>query len=270
MKSLEEWTGRKLLIRGQKGTLPTREGQQLANAIAGGVTQISEACDELRARQPRDQTIVVSALPGFTFNWLFPRLIRFDQMEPHVPVSISTNSEPVTFATGLEDVAIRYGRGDYAGLHVEKLMSERLFPVCAPVFLERNPKLETVADLSKHTLLQDELVDIGGTLPTWDFWAEKTGHDPPKPLRTRRFGQANMVVQAAVEGLGIALGREPLVIDALRDGRLVRPLPDIAESQFSYWFVCSKRSIKSKRIKHFRDWIFAEVEQQRQWSDNLF
>jgi LysR family glycine cleavage system transcriptional activator len=68
-----------------------------------------------------------------------------------------------------------------------------------------------------------------------------------------------MVVQAAVQGLGVALGREPLVIDALGDGRLVRPLDGVAVSQFSYWFVCPKAAMKSERILQFHEWLFQEA-----------
>ena len=68
-----------------------------------------------------------------------------------------------------------------------------------------------------------------------------------------------MVVQAAAQGLGVALGREPLVIDALREGRLVRPLDGVAVSQFSYWFVCPKVAMKSDRILRFHDWLFREA-----------
>ena len=71
-----------------------------------------------------------------------------------------------------------------------------------------------------------------------------------------------MVVQAAINGHGVALGREPLVIDALADGRLVRPFPELVPSQFAYWFVCPAGALRSERIARFRDWLHEEVARQ--------
>ncbi len=270
VKTLEEWTGRRLLIRGPRHTDPTPEGQLLADAITSGIGQITDVCEALRKKPSTDLKITVTCPPGFALNWLFPRLIHFDQAQPQIPVSISTTSEMVSFATGQDDIAIRYGMGGYSGLHVEKLMDERMFPVCAPSLLENGPALRIIDDLAKHTILLDDIAQIGGNPPTWQFWAEETGQALPQITRTRKFGQANMVVQAAISGLGVALGREPLVIDALQDGRLVRPFPEYTQSQFSYWFVCPKQALKSDRLQRFRAWLFQEVENHKLSADSFF
>ncbi|MGB3538741.1 MAG: LysR substrate-binding domain-containing protein [Mesorhizobium sp.] len=262
VKVVEEWIGRKLLVRGPRDTVATKEGKLLATAIATGIGQIGDLCDKMRHKGGADPAITVSCLPGFAVNWLFPRLIRFDQLHADTPVSISTDASPLGFATGQSDLAILYGMGNYPGLHVERLMDERLFPVCAPSLLAEGPPLAELADLARHTLLMDELADVGGTPPTWAFWAEETGQTLPKPARVRQFGQTNMVVQAAVQGLGVALGREPLVMDALANGSLVQPLQGVALSQYSYWLVCPKVAIKSGRLRRFRDWLVSEARGQ--------
>jgi LysR family glycine cleavage system transcriptional activator len=259
VKVVEEWIGRALLVRGPRDTVATNEGKILATTIANGISQIGNLCDKMRHKSGSDPAITVSCLPGFAVNWLFPRLIKFDQLHADTPVSISTDASPLGFSTGQSDLAILYGMGNYPGLHVERLLDERLFPVCAPSLLESGPGLNTLEDLAHHTLLMDELADVGGSPPTWAFWAEQTGQTLPKPARIRRFGQTNMVVQAAVQGLGVALGREPLVKDALANGSLVKPLQGIALSQYSYWFVCPKAAMKSARIQRFRNWLFSEA-----------
>ncbi|MDZ4094442.1 MAG: LysR substrate-binding domain-containing protein [Paracoccaceae bacterium] len=262
VKSLEEWLGRRLLTRGIGRATATSEGTRLAAAVANGFGDIANLCHEMRDSPTEPLTINLSCLPGFAYNWLFPRLINFDQRHPDYPVSIATTDALTTFADGDADIAIRYGLGGYGGLHVERLMPERLFPVCAPSLLASGPPLETPEDLSGHTLLYDEIADIGGNPPTWDYWAKAIGASTPKPARSRRFGQSNMVVQAAIQGFGVALGREPLVIDALTDGHLVRPFPDLIPSQFSYWIVCPVAAQKSERIRAFRDWLHTEAAQQ--------
>jgi LysR family glycine cleavage system transcriptional activator len=260
VRLLEDWTGQRLLIRGARSSQPTDEGRRLAAAVAEGLGRIGDICQELRSRGRGGQTLAVSCLPGFAINWLFPRLIRFDQVHPDISVSISTDPRPINFSSGEADVAIRYGMGRYPGLHVRCLLSESLTPVCAPVLLHGDPPLRTPGDLARHTLLVDELKPVGGRLPNWDFWAAQSGVTLPRPARMRRFGQSNMVVQAAVEGLGVALGRDALVMDALADGRLVRPfeMPAVP-SDYAFWFVCPESTLERPAIRAFYDWVLAEA-----------
>lgn len=267
VKSLEEWLGLRLLNRGSGRATATEEGARLATSVAAGFGDVAALCAELRQHGAANLTIGLSCLPGFAFNWLFPRLINFDQRHPDYPVSIMTTGALANFTDDEADLAIRYGLGGYPGLHVEKLMSERLFPVCAPSLLQHGPPLERPEDLARHTLLYDDVADIGGSPPTWDYWAQEVGVSLPKPTRVRRFGQSNMVVQAAISGFGVALGREPLVIDALTDGRLLRPFPGLIPSQFSYWIVCPQGALKSARIAALRDWLHDEVSRQPDITD---
>lgn len=163
VKSLEEWLGRRLMNRGGGRAVPTDEGVRLAAAVAEGFGQVASLCHELRDDGAQNLTIGLSCLPGFAYNWLFPRLINFDQRHPEFPVSIITSASLTNFTDDEADLAIRYGLGGYAGLHVEPLLSERIFPVCSPALLERSPPLREVADLARHTLLVDDVADIGGS-----------------------------------------------------------------------------------------------------------
>lgn len=257
---LEEWIGRSLLIRGPRHSTPTAEGRLLNDAITKGLDMIGAACSELRQKNRRhDHPLMISTLPGFALKWLFPRLIRFDQTHPEVPISIVTDRTPTDFTNDQETLAIRYGLGRYPGLHVERLFGETLFPVCAPSLLQRGPPLQRIEDLKHHTLLVDDIVKVRGRGPNWQLWLAAAGSKAPLDIRTRRFGQANMVVQAAVEGLGVALGREPLVIDELEAGRLVRPFNTIIPSDFAYYLVCPKGRFDDQRVVAFRDWLVAEA-----------
>ncbi len=261
VRRLEEWTGRILLIRGAKRSVPTADGRLLAEAIAIGFETISDACSTLRQKGRKDERpLMISTPPGFALKWLFPRLIRFDQERPDIPVSISTDQMPIDFTDDQATLAIRYGPGLYPGLHTEKLFGETLFPVCAPALLEGDPPLERLEDLRRHTLLVDEVILIKGKGPSWQDWLAEAGLPLNIGARTRRFGQANMVVQAAIEGLGVALGREPLVIDELIAGRLVRPFDIVTQSVFSYYLVCPKDRLDDRRVQAFRTWLLAEAE----------
>ena len=262
VKLLEDWLGQPLMLRGARRSVPTEQGRRLAQAVAKGLGQLSDVCEEIRTENHADNTIVISSLPGFAYLWLFPRLLRFDLAHPDLSVSITTDNGLSEFATTGADIAVRYGaRGD-AGNQVEFLMDEVLFPVCAPSLIENGPPLNTPSDLANHTILRDELQRSSVSPPSWEYWASENGIELPPTLKDRRFGQSNMVIQAAIGGVGVALGRGPLVIDALNSGQLVRPLPQTAQSQYKYWLVNSEKPRGADKIRLFKDWIKTEVLMQ--------
>ncbi|MEM7068786.1 MAG: LysR substrate-binding domain-containing protein, partial [Pseudomonadota bacterium] len=152
------------------------------------------------------------------------------------------------------------GINNLRGFHAEKLLGETLVPVCSPELLEKVNVIKKIDDLAHHTLLVDEVQDVGGEPPSWSYWAESLGVDLPLPKSTRKFGQSNMVIQAAVDDYGVALGREPLVADAIQNGQLCVPLSAPVPSQYSYWFVCRKSALKSSRVQAFRGWLKKEAE----------
>ena len=173
VRGLEDWLGRELLVRGARKSWPTEDGQRLALAISDGLGRISDVCADLRSRTRSENTIVISCLPGFAFLWLFPRLVRFDLMHPDLAISIATDAGDARFATSGVDVAIRYGFGDNQGFEVQRLMEERVFPVCSPALLDGPLPLRDVSDLSRHTLLQDDVEQFGAASPNWAFWARE-------------------------------------------------------------------------------------------------
>lgn len=262
VKALEEWLGHELMTRGARRSQPTRDGALLARAITDGLGRISDICEEIRDKRRADNTIVISCLPGFAFIWLFPRLMRFDLAHPHLSISIATDTGVTGFAGAEADIGIRYGVGNNPGFAVEPLMEEEIFPVCAPTLLKGSNPLKSVADMAFQTQLRDEFAPFTRTPPSWEFWAQENGLTLPQPVRIRKFGQSNMVVQAAIEGVGVAIGRAPLVADALRDGRLVRPFSQTATSRLKYWLVYAERARESEKINLFADWILKEAKNE--------
>lgn len=256
VRLLEDWLGHRLLIRTSAHSVPTEHGERLARAVREGFGGVEQVCDALRdSSGPRKRGILVAAPPGFAFVWLLPRLLHFDERHPDIPVSLSTDPQSQNPVTTDADVVIAYGIGGYPGRHAEKLMSEAMAPVCAP---ELAQSLGSIADLARHPILHDT-ADTPGCLSNWELWAEEVGVTLPPLHRTRRYGQANLVIQAAINGAGVAMGRRALVEDAIARGALVHPFPHMAQSRFSYWFVCSPDAMKRKPVQAFRAWIQHEA-----------
>jgi LysR family glycine cleavage system transcriptional activator len=256
IKQLENWLGHRLLIRQNPHTVPTEHGARLANAVRDGFLSIELICDQMRENPKlRRSGVLVAAPPGFAFVWLLPRLIHFDEINPDVPFSLSTDPKSQDPAASDADALIVYSTGGFPGMHAELIMSEFMAPVCAP---ELAKDMKTIQDLSKFVVLHDE-TEIGDRRSNWEFWANEVNVKLPHLPKTRKYGQANLVIQAAISGSGVAMGRSPLVVDAIKEGKLVYAFPERAKSQFSYWFVCRHDAMKLRPVQAFQNWVHAEA-----------
>lgn len=259
VRGLEDQLGFELFRREPRRISTTAKGEQLAQAVREGLGTVARAIVEL-TKTDAGPHLVVSTLAGFAVKWLFPRLIRFDEKHPRIELSIATTGQLADFSTGEADVAIRYGLGRYPGLHVEKILDEDMFPVCAPKLMRGAKALRKPADLAGVPLLHDDITKLEGHTPGWRLWLSAAGVLGVDPAKGRRFGQSNMSIQAAIEGLGVALGRAPLVADDLAAGRLVRPFDLAVPSGYGYYFVCPPRALERPKVAAFRAWVLAETK----------
>lgn len=259
VRGLEDHLGFELFQREPRRIATTAKGERLALAVRDGLGVVARAIVDL-TKTDAGPHLVVSTLAGFAVKWLFPRLIRFDERHPKIELSIATTGQLADFSAGEADVAIRYGTGRYSGLYVEKILDEDMFPVCSPKLLRGPKALNKPADLAHVPLLHDDIIKLDGHLPGWRLWLNAAGASNVDPAKGRRFGQSNMSIQAAIEGLGVALGRTPVVADDLAAGRLVKPFDLTVPSGYAYYFVCPPRSIDRPKVAAFRAWLLAECK----------
>jgi LysR family glycine cleavage system transcriptional activator len=261
IRVLEQMLGCMLFRREQRQSILTPRGETLAAVVRDGLARIADALASAR-RDSSSPVLRVNLHAGFAVKWLFPRLLRFEQMHPELQLNITTGIQ-LDDLPAETDVAIRYGLGRYAGLHAECLLREELFPVCSPRLLEGRNALRTPADLARHQLLHDLVYAVGGRPPSWQTWLDAAGVDGIDATQGRRYGQANTVIQAAIEGLGVALGRTALVQDDLAAGRLARPFGPSVRSDYAYYFVCLRSVLTTPKVAAFRRWLRDEAATQR-------
>jgi LysR family transcriptional regulator, glycine cleavage system transcriptional activator len=164
----------------------------------------------------------------------------------------SATMHHVDFAREDVDLAVRHGDGNWAGLDVVRLCSERLFPVCSPRLVSGRNRITRASDLLKFPLLR--LDDWN----TWSRWFEAAGVADPVahgPVLNR----ASMLIDAAVDGQGVALARTALAAWDLISGRLVRPIDVSLRMSKTYWIVCPKATSPLPKITMFREWLLAEA-----------
>jgi len=182
-----------------------------------------------------------------------PRLGRFATAHPSIDLRIAASTEHVDFAASNVDLAVRHGDGKWTDLAVAKLAAEQVIAVASPRLAAGKPPLKRPRDLRAHTLLHaPSPID-------WRAWLEAAGISDIDVRRGPRFNQASMAIEAAVDGVGVALARTALAALDLAAGRLVQPFPPAIAAPFAYYVVCPLAVANRPKIRAFRDWLLAEA-----------
>jgi len=261
VRSLEEWLQTPLFRRSHSGRsrlILTEAAERALPEIRAGLDHFSLGLERLK-EGATGGVLTVSVSPAFATKWLMPRIDSFQVRWPDIGVRLDTSLELSDYVSQGIDIGVRYGAGSWTGLKAEKLFDELIFPVCSPRLLEK-AHLERPADLEGQTLIHDLSVDPAVGFVTWAAWLQKAG---PTVLKTQRGLQINnsaAVLQAAVDGRGIALARSILASDDLAAGRIVRLFPEIeVQSKLAYYVVCRNETGGLLKIRAFRDWLFEQA-----------
>ena len=254
IKSLEEFVGTSLFRRLNRALLLTDEAQASLPALREGFERLAEATNHLMASESRNR-LTVSAAPSFAAKWLVPRLGSFQRDFPEIDVWISADMELVDFVNDGVDVAIRYGSGDYQGLQSERLLTDTVFPVCSPDFLNGPDALKSPSDLSAVTLLHDSSPDNDESCPDWAMWLKAAGVRGVDGTRGLRFNQSSLVLEAAISGRGVALAKSTLAADDLAAGRLAKPFDLSLPIEFAYYLVSPKAKSALPKVQAFTGWV---------------
>jgi LysR family glycine cleavage system transcriptional activator len=258
VKALEEQLAVVLFTRLPRGLRLTEAGRAMLPELGKGLDHFARAVRGAVAGELAG-TLRVTAIPSFAQLWLVPRLGRFLGRYPEIEVVVHGTSALLDFAREEIDVGIRYGRGHYPGYWRHLLFTEETFPVCAPALLDGPPPLRRPEDLRHHRLLHDWNLTAGETWLTWSAWLGKMGLADLDPARGLQLSDSLMLVEAAVRGLGVAVGRTSLAGEHLAAGRLVRPFPLTMQTGFAYYAVCLAGSEGRPRLRAFIDWLIEEA-----------
>ena len=232
----------------------TDEGQRLFRIVADVLARLHEAGGELK-RERRAKTVVVTTTPGFAGLWLIPRLADFTASRPDVDVRISAAYTLVNLGRDGVDLAIRYQAVDGAGEGAELLFGEVVMPVCSPRLL-RDPArpLKTPEDLRHHVLLHLDS-GPGADMQDWPIWLRAMKLEAIRPASVLHFSQFDQLINAAIDGQGIALGRSPLLDRHVRERKLVVPFKNTMASPRGYYLVRSAGAARKPEVQEFAAWL---------------
>jgi len=257
IKTLEENLGIALFVRDTKSLALTAAGKAYLPGIQEAFKQVMYATQQLRQSQGTP-SLKINLPPTFAVKWLIPRMRRFMQAYPDIDLEISTSKHMVDFTREDFDMAVRYGRGIYPGLHSELCLPVEVFPVCSPALMQGEHPLRTPADLKHHVLLHDNSTYSDVSNPDWGMWLEHAGVSDVDVTRGPSFWPSHLVIAAAVDGLGVALVKKNWVMKDLADGLLVRPFDVTLPVEFSYFMVYPQDRAADARIAAFVSWVHEE------------
>lgn len=254
VKLLEEWLGKRLFERLNRGLVLTPAGQAYLPVLSSLFDRL-ESTTNLISGLPESNALSVCVTPGFAALWLGPRLWSFANAHPELDIRVSAYARPLEGELRNIDIAIPYGEGNYRGYKTELLLKDGLTPVCAPSLLNGPHPLKEPSDLRHHTLLHNESAVVAGFNASWQDWLDAVGEHEVNPHRGLHFSDLHLVMQEAIAGRGVGLGHLALVGEELRSGRLVRPLDCVLPARGDYYIAYRPSAERAERIEVFLEWL---------------
>lgn len=253
IQTLEDWLGTPLFHRGSRGLSLTAAGSAFLPQVRDALTGLAEATARVPGRKATG-ALSLSVAPTFASRWLVPRLAAFRARHPRIAITLDTSRQYVDFPIDGRDLAVRMARAENAAPDWMHLIRERFVPVCSPAVASAVegagwPDLLTRAPLIHLTTVSED----------WDVWLGGQGLTAPEDGESLNVDTLQAAIEAAVHGLGIALGRRPLVDEEVAQGRLLAVGPE-SPGTTSYWLVGLESAFERPEVAAFRRWILAEFE----------
>lgn len=240
---------RSIFERPPGGLAATPFGVEFGRRLSAGFEELARAAALAEDSAPK--TLVVAAAPVFASRWLMPRLMRHFERYPEVLLRIDASPKLSDLDNSDVSVAIRLGKGDWAGVRAELLFEVREFPVCTP---QMATHLKSVDDLRNAWVILDDNTMLG-----WTMWFEAAGVEPVPMQTGARFSDPMLCLESVLEGHGLMLAWDLLAGEALRDGRLVAPFGVTATTGLGYYVVTSAKRRPDEKVRRFISWMHDEI-----------
>ncbi|RJG46144.1 LysR substrate-binding domain-containing protein [Mesorhizobium sp. DCY119] len=254
IQALEVQLGVTLLTKMGRRVVLTEAGERYFATITDEIERIGEATSTIRGYRSVT-TLTIRATPTLSNKWLLPRLASFLDRNPELEIRLDGTNEPTDFNRELVDLEIRHGDGRWPGLFVEGMAEETFVPACSPA-------LAAAASLHPEDLMQFRLIHSVKSQAQWPAWFKLAGIQPVQRWRRVLFDRSHMAIDAASDGMGVALESTMMMERELRGGRLVCPVVEPPSVRIiTQWIVCPRDHLRQKKVRLFLDWLRAERDE---------
>lgn len=262
VRTLEEYLGATLFDRSYQRLALTEAGRSFLPSLTQAFDLVAKGYQDLTC-ESRQLKLNIKAPSSFSVQWLMPKLAQYQAMHPNIAINLSAQDNDFDFFPQAFDVEIRYlfeadvtdTAGTQGGAQKTLLFKEQIFPVCSPTLLKAGETLISAADFARHSLLH-----INFYPEDWQMWFTHIGLEDAISDTGHRFDQSVLTLEAAVQGLGIAMGRTPIVDQKLASGQLIAPFKERLQSSGGYWLIV-KADIQSRpHVQQFRQWLVQRID----------
>lgn len=258
LQVLQGYLGTELFRRERHGISLTQAGQRYGDAISPAFDSIGKATAEIM-RSGSDSTLRLQTYTTFAAKWLIPRLHDFNARHSDIAVVITNSVKDVDFDRDHVDLAIQMGRGAWQGMDTDFLFEDVIEPVCSPAFFRSHAPEAAYP----QALLRTRLLVSHYRQKDWQTWAKQCRYESEiDSVESMRFSSSVLTWQAAADGLGIAIGQTALLVDDLRNGKLVAPFGLPVRTGASYYLVRPQLQRQSRKVQIFRDWLTEQIVAQ--------
>jgi LysR family glycine cleavage system transcriptional activator len=253
IKVIEEYLGFPLFVRYPRRLALTEQGKALLPEVIEAFDRVSLAIGAL-GKEVHSNLLSVRLAPSFAAKWLSPRLKYFWLQYPEIDLCLFHAHAAVDFEREEINIAVTYGKGDWSGVVADKLLSLDFFPVCSPAFMHNDKPLTDIDNLRYYSLLHDANYEC------WRDWIKLANLPAMDAEKGTIIDDTNVLIQAAIDGQGIALGSTTFVEEHLDSGKLIKPFDIVLLNEFSYYVVCPQSHLKNPAVVAFKEWLLSLVE----------
>jgi len=253
IKLIEGFLDVTLFVRTPRKLVLTEQGRALLPDIIEAFDKLSNAIGAVR-QEPSSKMISVRLAPSFAAKWLSPRLKYFWLQHPEIDLCLYHAHLAVEFDREEIDIAVTYGKGDWPGVVADPILSLDFYPVCTPAFMANDRPLSNIDNLRYYSLLHDANYEC------WSDWLKLAKIEDINANKGTIIDDTNVLIQAAVDGQGVALGSTTFVQDLLDSGKLVKPFDITLVNEFAYYVVCPEAHLENPSVQAFKNWLLALTE----------
>lgn len=258
IKGLEKTLGMDLFLRQNRRVVLTSAGEILYPVLENAFSEISLALTMLKESRDKEP-LKVTVTPSFANKWLMPRMSCFRKEHPGIEVQLLPSTSRAEFSRAGMDVGVRTGWGTWSGLKAEELTPVHMTPLCSPRLLEGRGMPESPEDLADFTLIHADVSSMAGIKSEWREWLVATGAKKVDFTRGLSFHDPGLALQAAIDGLGVAMGYVELAEKDIAEGRLVRLFETDVRHPWSYYIVVPEDREEDPQTTVFCEWLRSQM-----------
>ncbi|TQV88850.1 LysR substrate-binding domain-containing protein [Aliikangiella coralliicola] len=253
IKQLESWLNTSLFTRKGRTLELTDAGQQYLTTISAAFNMIDEGTRFIQSRR-QESLVRVTTTHSIANKWLVKKLADFYKKFPQIEIWLTLEQRLSELSQSNIDLAIRMGQGPWPGLNCTPLKQDRLIPVCSPGLIEKQGSLSSHLQLKEFPLLHDRDPNA-----QWSRWLRENKIKNLILDKGSRFASGDLLIEAAIDGQGIALISEWLATDALNNHQLIQPLKEFVDLGFYFWLVTPQDHFSNPSVNTFVKWLRSVV-----------